>query len=66
MCHWDGGPVDRKWPLTFQPALCCSKVASKKAAAGRGKKKLPAVSYSAARLQEKGVLLEIQDLPSTQ
>ncbi|XP_031167191.1 ras GTPase-activating-like protein IQGAP3 isoform X2 [Sander lucioperca] len=30
------------------------------------KKKLPALSYSAARLQEKGVLLEIQDLPATQ
>ncbi|XP_034721405.1 ras GTPase-activating-like protein IQGAP3 [Etheostoma cragini] len=30
------------------------------------KKKLPALSYSAARLQEKGVLLEIQDLPPAQ
>ncbi|TDH11138.1 hypothetical protein EPR50_G00057650 [Perca flavescens] len=30
------------------------------------KKKLPALSYSAARLQEKGVLVEIQDLPVTQ
>lgn len=29
-------------------------------------KKRPSLSYSAARLQEKGVLLEIQDLPSTQ
>uniref|UniRef100_A0A4W6DI53 IQ motif containing GTPase activating protein 3 n=1 Tax=Lates calcarifer TaxID=8187 RepID=A0A4W6DI53_LATCA len=32
----------------------------------RGKKKLPALSYSATRLQEKGVLLEIEDLPPTQ
>uniref|UniRef100_A0A3Q3M343 IQ motif containing GTPase activating protein 3 n=1 Tax=Mastacembelus armatus TaxID=205130 RepID=A0A3Q3M343_9TELE len=32
----------------------------------KGKKKLPALHYSAARLQEKGVLLEIEDLPSTQ
>ncbi|KAM6936029.1 ras GTPase-activating-like protein IQGAP3 [Lycodopsis pacificus] len=30
------------------------------------KKKLPALSYSATRLQEKGVLLEIQDLPAAQ
>uniref|UniRef100_A0A8C5FRP0 IQ motif containing GTPase activating protein 3 n=1 Tax=Gadus morhua TaxID=8049 RepID=A0A8C5FRP0_GADMO len=29
-------------------------------------KKRPSLSYSAARLQEKGVLLEIQDLPATQ
>ncbi|KAJ4923794.1 hypothetical protein JOQ06_028049 [Pogonophryne albipinna] len=41
-----------------------SKSTNKKAA--ERKKKLPALSYSAARLQEKGVLLEIQDLPSTQ
>uniref|UniRef100_A0A8C5BDF0 IQ motif containing GTPase activating protein 3 n=1 Tax=Gadus morhua TaxID=8049 RepID=A0A8C5BDF0_GADMO len=32
---------------------------------GSGKKR-PSLSYSAARLQEKGVLLEIQDLPATQ
>ncbi|KAM7382787.1 hypothetical protein PAMP_002497 [Pampus punctatissimus] len=37
-----------------------------KAAESKGKKKLPALSYSAARLQEKGVLLEIQDLPAGQ
>ncbi|XP_077431059.1 ras GTPase-activating-like protein IQGAP3 isoform X2 [Vanacampus margaritifer] len=30
------------------------------------KKKLPVVSYTAARLHQKGVLLEIQDLPHTQ
>ncbi|KAK5873415.1 hypothetical protein PBY51_018458 [Eleginops maclovinus] len=41
-----------------------SKSTNKKAA--ERKKKLPALSYSAARLQEKGVLLEIQDLPPTQ
>ncbi|XP_071324894.1 ras GTPase-activating-like protein IQGAP3 isoform X2 [Trachinotus anak] len=39
---------------------------NKKAAESKGKKKLPALSYSAARLQEKGVLLEIEDLPPTQ
>ncbi|KAM8736062.1 ras GTPase-activating-like protein IQGAP3 [Acanthopagrus schlegelii] len=43
-----------------------SKSTNKKAAESKGKKKLPALSYSAARLQEKGVLLEIQDLPATQ
>ncbi|KAI3360710.1 hypothetical protein L3Q82_012851, partial [Scortum barcoo] len=43
-----------------------SKSTNKKAAEGKGKKKLPALSYSGARLQEKGVLLEIEDLPSTQ
>ncbi|XP_047454729.1 ras GTPase-activating-like protein IQGAP3 [Mugil cephalus] len=42
-----------------------SKSANKKTD-GRGKKKIPALSYSAARLQEKGVLLEIQDLPTSQ
>ncbi|KAK2845226.1 hypothetical protein Q5P01_011885 [Channa striata] len=42
-----------------------SKPTNKKTAESRGKK-LPALSYSAARLQEKGVLLEIEDLPSTQ
>ncbi|XP_070691114.1 ras GTPase-activating-like protein IQGAP3 isoform X2 [Pempheris klunzingeri] len=46
--------------------LTASKSTNKKAAEGKGKKKVPAVSYSAARLQEKGVLLEIQDLPATQ
>ncbi|XP_072249511.1 ras GTPase-activating-like protein IQGAP3 [Leuresthes tenuis] len=43
-----------------------SKSTNKKAADGKGKKRLPALSYSAARLQEKGVLLEIEDLPATQ
>ncbi|KAM9309518.1 ras GTPase-activating-like protein IQGAP3 [Pholidichthys leucotaenia] len=43
-----------------------SKSANKKATDNKGKKKLPALSYSAARLQEKGVLLEIEDLPPTQ
>nr|XP_046254212.1 ras GTPase-activating-like protein IQGAP3 isoform X2 [Scatophagus argus]XP_046254213.1 ras GTPase-activating-like protein IQGAP3 isoform X2 [Scatophagus argus]XP_046254214.1 ras GTPase-activating-like protein IQGAP3 isoform X2 [Scatophagus argus] len=43
-----------------------SKSTNKKAADSKGKKKLPALSYSAARLQEKGVLLEIEDLPATQ
>uniref|UniRef100_A0A3B4UMR6 IQ motif containing GTPase activating protein 3 n=1 Tax=Seriola dumerili TaxID=41447 RepID=A0A3B4UMR6_SERDU len=42
-----------------------SKSTNKKAAESKGKKKLPALSYSAARLQEKGVLLEIEDLPPT-
>ncbi|XP_023819826.1 ras GTPase-activating-like protein IQGAP3 isoform X3 [Oryzias latipes] len=41
-----------------------SKSTNKKTA--DGKKKLSALSYSATRLQEKGVLLEIQDLPTTQ
>ncbi|XP_032415434.1 ras GTPase-activating-like protein IQGAP3 isoform X1 [Xiphophorus hellerii] len=43
-----------------------SKGTNRNAAESRGKKKLPALSYSAARLQEKGVLLEIEDLPTTQ
>ncbi|XP_065813652.1 ras GTPase-activating-like protein IQGAP3 [Labrus bergylta] len=43
-----------------------SKLTNKKAAESKVKKKLPALSYSAARLQEKGVLLEISDLPHTQ
>ncbi|XP_013856323.1 ras GTPase-activating-like protein IQGAP1 [Austrofundulus limnaeus] len=43
-----------------------SKSANKKTADGKGKKRHPALSYSAARLQEKGVLLEIEDLPTTQ
>uniref|UniRef100_A0A673CTI4 IQ motif containing GTPase activating protein 3 n=1 Tax=Sphaeramia orbicularis TaxID=375764 RepID=A0A673CTI4_9TELE len=45
--------------------LTAGKPNNKKAAESKGKKKA-AVSYSATRLQEKGVLLEIQDLPSTQ
>ncbi|XP_061650729.1 ras GTPase-activating-like protein IQGAP3 isoform X3 [Phyllopteryx taeniolatus] len=32
----------------------------------RGKKKVPVVSYTASRLHDKGVLLEIQELPTTQ
>ncbi|XP_041799392.1 ras GTPase-activating-like protein IQGAP3 [Chelmon rostratus] len=43
-----------------------SKPTNKKAAESKGKKKLQALSYSASRLQEKGVLLEIEDLPPTQ
>uniref|UniRef100_UPI003AB01964 ras GTPase-activating-like protein IQGAP3 n=1 Tax=Centroberyx gerrardi TaxID=166262 RepID=UPI003AB01964 len=43
-----------------------SKVTNKKAAESRGKKKPPTLTYSATRLQEKGVLLEIEDLPVTQ
>ncbi|XP_042372300.1 ras GTPase-activating-like protein IQGAP1, partial [Plectropomus leopardus] len=42
------------------------KLSNKKAAESKGKKKLPALSYSATRLHEKGVLLEIEDLPATQ
>lgn len=45
--------------------MCCSKSTNKKVES-KGKKKLPVLSYSAARLQEKGVLLEIEDLPTTQ
>lgn len=44
--------------------LTASKSTNKKAAESRGKKKL--LSYSATRLREKGVLIEIQDLPHTQ
>ncbi|KAG7474578.1 ras GTPase-activating IQGAP3 [Solea senegalensis] len=43
-----------------------SKSTNKKTAENKGRKKLPTLSYSATRLHEKGVLLEIQDLPSTQ
>ncbi|XP_061737829.1 ras GTPase-activating-like protein IQGAP3 isoform X1 [Nerophis ophidion] len=43
-----------------------SQATNKKAADSRGKKKPPVLSYTAARLQQKGVLLEIQDLPCTQ
>ncbi|XP_074539959.1 ras GTPase-activating-like protein IQGAP3 [Halichoeres trimaculatus] len=43
-----------------------SKSTNKKTTESKMKKKLPALSYSAARLQEKGVLLEITDLPHTQ
>ena len=38
---------------------------SKSSGKSSGKKR-PSLSYSAARLLEKGVLLEIQDLPATQ
>ncbi|XP_037308790.2 ras GTPase-activating-like protein IQGAP3 isoform X2 [Pungitius pungitius] len=43
-----------------------SKSTNKKTAESKGKKKILVLSYSAARLQEKGVLLEIEELPSTQ
>eukprot|EP00066_Takifugu_rubripes_P014258 XP_011603524.1 PREDICTED: ras GTPase-activating-like protein IQGAP3 [Takifugu rubripes] len=43
-----------------------SKLTNRKAAEGKGRKKLCVVSYSAVQLHEKGVLLEIQDLPNTQ
>ncbi|KAJ8287966.1 hypothetical protein COCON_G00006250 [Conger conger] len=44
-----------------------SKGNGKKAAESKGKKcKQPALTYTAARLHEKGVLLEIEDLPVTQ
>ncbi|XP_030605093.1 ras GTPase-activating-like protein IQGAP3 [Archocentrus centrarchus] len=46
--------------------LIVSKSTNKKAADSKGKNKRPALSYSAARLHEKGVLLEIEDLPATQ
>ncbi|XP_034466627.1 ras GTPase-activating-like protein IQGAP3 [Hippoglossus hippoglossus] len=46
--------------------LTTSKSNKKKTAESTGKKKPPALSYSATRLQEKGVLLEIEDLPPTQ
>uniref|UniRef100_A0A672FMI2 IQ motif containing GTPase activating protein 3 n=1 Tax=Salarias fasciatus TaxID=181472 RepID=A0A672FMI2_SALFA len=46
--------------------LTSGKSNNKKAADSKGKKTPPALSYSAARLQEKGVLLEIEDLPNTQ
>uniref|UniRef100_A0A8B9JVL2 IQ motif containing GTPase activating protein 3 n=1 Tax=Astyanax mexicanus TaxID=7994 RepID=A0A8B9JVL2_ASTMX len=47
--------------------LTASQVNGKKAADSKGKKsKQPALSYTAARLYEKGVLLEIEDLPNTQ
>ncbi|XP_057689340.1 ras GTPase-activating-like protein IQGAP3 isoform X2 [Corythoichthys intestinalis] len=42
------------------------RTADKKTADARGKKKVCTVSYTAARLHEKGVLLDIRDLPSTQ
>uniref|UniRef100_A0A8C7G5T7 IQ motif containing GTPase activating protein 3 n=1 Tax=Oncorhynchus kisutch TaxID=8019 RepID=A0A8C7G5T7_ONCKI len=44
-----------------------SKVSGKKSAESKGKKsKQPTLTYTAARLHEKGVLLEIEDLPVTQ
>ncbi|XP_072316674.1 ras GTPase-activating-like protein IQGAP3 [Eucyclogobius newberryi] len=43
---------------------CLEKVTAQKAPENKNKKK--ALSYSATRLQEKGVLLEIQDLPQAQ
>uniref|UniRef100_A0AAR2INF2 IQ motif containing GTPase activating protein 3 n=1 Tax=Pygocentrus nattereri TaxID=42514 RepID=A0AAR2INF2_PYGNA len=47
--------------------LTASQVNGKKAADSKGKKsKQPTLTYTAARLHEKGVLLEIEDLPITQ
>uniref|UniRef100_A0A8C2I2K8 IQ motif containing GTPase activating protein 3 n=1 Tax=Cyprinus carpio TaxID=7962 RepID=A0A8C2I2K8_CYPCA len=46
--------------------LTNSKVNGKKASDSKGKKKRATLSYTAARLHEKGVLLEIEDLPVTQ
>lgn len=46
--------------------LTSSKVNGKKASDSKGKKKRATLTYTAARLHEKGVLLEIQDLPVTQ
>ncbi|KAM9404075.1 LOW QUALITY PROTEIN: ras GTPase-activating-like protein IQGAP1 [Salvelinus alpinus] len=44
-----------------------SKESGKKAAESKGKKsKQPTLTYTAARLHDKGVLLEIEDLPVTQ
>ncbi|XP_061700605.1 ras GTPase-activating-like protein IQGAP3 [Syngnathoides biaculeatus] len=45
---------------------CLEKLTANGRADVRGKKKIPVVSYTATRLHDKGVLLEIQDLPSTQ
>ncbi|KAM4600495.1 ras GTPase-activating-like protein IQGAP3 [Polymixia lowei] len=47
-------------------SLTASKVTNKKMSESKGKKRAPSLTYSAARLQEKGVLLEIEDLPVTQ
>lgn len=47
----------------FSELNICSK-ANKKAA--ESKKKVPTLTYTATRLQEKGVLLAIDDLPATQ
>ncbi|XP_051999765.1 ras GTPase-activating-like protein IQGAP3 [Xyrauchen texanus] len=47
--------------------LTASKVNGKKVSENKGKKKkASALTYTAARLHEKGVLLEIEDLPVTQ
>ncbi|ROL53499.1 Ras GTPase-activating-like protein IQGAP1 [Anabarilius grahami] len=46
--------------------LTASKVNGKKVSDNKGKKKQSALTYTAARLHEKGVLLEIEDLPVTQ
>uniref|UniRef100_A0A671MXL5 Ras GTPase-activating-like protein IQGAP3 n=1 Tax=Sinocyclocheilus anshuiensis TaxID=1608454 RepID=A0A671MXL5_9TELE len=46
--------------------LTNSKVNGKKASDNKGKKKRATLTYTAARLHEKGVLLEIEDLPVTQ
>lgn len=46
--------------------LTNSKVSKKKVSDNKGKKKQATLTYTAARLHEKGVLLEIEDLPVTQ
>ncbi len=53
--------------VTFSVSVSVSKVNGKKASDSKGKKKAAAtLTYTAARLHEKGVLLEIEDLPVTQ
>ncbi|XDV39519.1 hypothetical protein PO909_008752 [Leuciscus waleckii] len=46
--------------------LTASKINGKKVCDNKGKKKQSTLTYTAARLHEKGVLLEIEDLPVTQ
>ncbi|KAK7158385.1 hypothetical protein R3I93_009561 [Phoxinus phoxinus] len=46
--------------------LTASKMNGKKVCDNKGKKKQSTLTYTAARLHEKGVLLEIEDLPVTQ
>uniref|UniRef100_A0A667YS54 IQ motif containing GTPase activating protein 3 n=1 Tax=Myripristis murdjan TaxID=586833 RepID=A0A667YS54_9TELE len=45
---------------------CLDSLTRCKTAESKGKRKPPTLTYSAARLLEKGVLLEIEDLPVTQ
>ncbi|XP_072572239.1 ras GTPase-activating-like protein IQGAP3 isoform X3 [Paramormyrops kingsleyae] len=47
-------------------ATCLDNLTSKSSKAGGKKSKLSALTYTASRLHEKGVLLEIEDLPATQ